>query len=55
MVEDAWELESIAELGPQILEVSGLIFEMTGMVTVSWKHPGWVGPHLVQSSRERGP
>ena len=53
MVEDEQALENIAELSPQILEVSGLIFEMTGIVTVSWKHPGW--PHLGQSSLETGP
>lgn len=52
MVEDAWELETIAKLG---LEVSGLVFEMTGVVTVSWKCLGLMGPHLSQSSPETGP
>lgn len=55
MVEDAQALENVAEVGVQILEVSGLIFEMTGVVTVLWKRPGWMRPHLGQSSLETGP
>lgn len=55
MVEDAQALENIAELGLQILEVSNLVFETTGIAAVSEKRPGWMGPYLAQSSLETGP
>lgn len=43
MVADAQMLENISELGLQVLDIFGLVFETTGIVTLLWKHLGCMG------------